>query len=207
MHKTYQAQDYSRILGMEGISDQTLQNHFKLYQGYVTNFNTLMTRSHELFDEGKERSVDNAEIRRRVGFEFCGMRLHEYYFENLKGNGQLEQKSWIAQQIKQDFGSFENWKKDFTAIGAMRGVGWAILFYDTMQDHLMNTWITLHQENILPGVQPLLVMDVWEHAFMLDYGLERAKYIEAFYANLNWQEVARRFESNSDVQQRYRKAA
>ncbi len=207
MHKTYQAQDYSRILGMEGISDQTLQNHFKLYQGYVTNVNTLMTRSHELFDEGKERSVDNAEIRRRVGFEFCGMRLHEYYFENLKGNGQIEQKSWLQQQLQRDFGSIENWKKDFIAIGAMRGVGWAILFYDTRQDHLMNTWITLHQDNILPGVQPLLVMDVWEHAFLLDYGLERAKYIDAFFANINWQEVAHRFEMNSEVQQRYRKAA
>lgn len=207
MHKDYQAQDYMRILGMQGISDQTLQNHFKLYQGYVTNTNMLMQRSHQLFDEGKERTPDYAEIRRRLGFEFCGMRLHEYYFENLKGNGNPDTNSWVHQQIMQDFGSFENWKKDFTAVGAMRGVGWAILFYDTRHNHLINNWITLHQENNLPGVQPLLVMDVWEHAFMLDYGLERPKYIETFFSNLNWQEVAKRFEANSEVQQRFRKAA
>lgn len=202
IHMAYQAQDYARVLGMDGISDTTLQVHFKLYQGYVTNTNTLFDRLNALLDEGKERTPDYAELQRRLGFEFCGMRLHEYYFENLKGNGQPDAKSMIYQQIERDFGSFERWKKDFMAIGAMRGVGWAVLFYDTRQDQLINNWITLHQENILPGLQPLLVMDVWEHAFLLDYQTDRPKYLEAFLRNLNWQEVEKRFMANSEVQKR-----
>jgi Fe-Mn family superoxide dismutase len=198
----YQAQDYSRVLGMDGISDTTLQVHFKLYQGYVTNTNTLLDRLNALLDEGKEKTPDYAELQRRLGFEFCGMRLHEYYFENLKGNGQPDPQSLIYQKIEQDFGSFERWKKDFMAIGAMRGVGWAIMFYDTRHDQLINNWITLHQENNLPGVQPLLVMDVWEHAFMLDYQTDRPKYLDGFFRNLNWEEVEKRFQANSDVQKR-----
>jgi len=207
MYQKYQAENYSRILGMQGISDETLQNHMKLYQGYVNNTNTLLERLGQLFDEGKERTPDYAELQRRLGFEFCGMRLHEYYFENLKGNGKPDTHSWIYQQIQQDFGSYDRWMKDFTAIGAMRGVGWAILFYDSRKKQLLNNWITLHQDNILPGVQPLLVMDVWEHAYLLDYQLDRAKYIDAFCQNINWQEVAKRFEANTEAQQQYRKAA
>lgn len=198
----YQGQDYSRILGMDGISDNTLQNHFKLYQGYVTNTNTLLEKLDGLLDDGKERTPEFAEMQRRLGFEFCGMRLHEYYFENLKGNGSPDTRAMICQQIEQDFGSFDRWKKDFTAVGAMRGVGWAILFYDTRHNRLINQWITLHQDGILPGVQPLLVMDVWEHAFMLDYATDRPKYLEAFFRNLNWAEVEKRFQANSEVQKR-----
>lgn len=202
----YQAQEYSRILGMDGISDETLQNHFKLYQGYVTNTNTLLEKTGQLANEGKEKTPEFAELRRRLGFEFCGMRLHEYYFENLKGNGQPDQRSLIYQQIERDFGSFERWKSDFTGTLAMRGVGWAILFYDTRADCLVNAWITLHQDGILPGVQPLLVVDAWEHAYYLDYQTSRPEYIAAIFKNLNWQEIEKRFEANSEVQKR-KKAA
>jgi len=201
-HQNYTPQDYSRILGMDGISDQTLQNHFKLYQGYVTNTNTLLDHMDEMLDSGKERTPEFAELQRRLGFEFCGMRLHEYYFENLKGNGQPDMQSRIYQKIEQDFGGFDRWKKDFLAVGAMRGVGWAVLFYDTHHDMLVDEWITLHQDGIFPGVPPLLVMDVWEHAYMTDYGTDRPAYLEAFFRNLNWQEVAKRFEANSEMQRR-----
>ena len=202
----YQAQDYSSVLGMQGISDETLYNHFKLYQGYVSNTNLLTEKTTQLLDQGQEKTPEFAEMRRRLGFEFCGMRLHEYYFENLKGNGEPDRKSLIFQQIESDFGDFERWKRDFMATGAMRGVGWVILFYDTRHNRLLNNWITLHQDNILPGVQPLLVMDVWEHAYFLDYQTDRPKYLEAFLSNINWQEIAKRFEANSEVQQR-KKAA
>ena len=107
---TYQAKDYSRVLGMQGISDTTLQNHFKLYQGYVTNTNTLLDTSMRLSGEGKEKSPEFAEVRRRLGFEFCGMRLHEYYFENLKGTGAPEPNSAIYKQISKDFSDFDSWK-------------------------------------------------------------------------------------------------
>ncbi|HEY3417535.1 MAG TPA: Fe-Mn family superoxide dismutase [Armatimonadota bacterium] len=202
----YQAQDYSSILGMQGISDMTLQNHFKLYQGYVTNTNTLLDKTTQLLDEGKERMPEFAEMRRRLGFEFDGMRLHEYYFENLKGSGQPDTGSLIYQQIEKDFGSFDRWHKDFTGTAAMRGVGWAILFYDTRADRLLNEWIELHMTNVFVGVQPLLVVDCWEHAFYLDYQTERAKYLDAVMSNVKWEEIVRRFEANSEVQQR-KKAA
>jgi len=199
---TYQAQDYARVLGMDGISDTTLHLHFKLYQGYVQQTNALLERLDSLLSGDQEKTPEYAELQRRFAFEFCGMRLHEYYFENLKGDGQLDAGAWIHQQIVKDFGSFARWQKDFMAIGAMRGVGWAMLFYDTRHDRLINNWITLHQDNILPGLQPLLVMDVWEHAFLLDYQTDRAKYLDAFFRNLNWQEVERRFQANAEVQRR-----
>lgn len=202
----YQAHDYSQVLGMQGISDATLQSHFKLYQGYVTNTNTLLEKTAQLLDAGQEKTPEFAELRRRLGFEFDGMRLHEYYFENLKGNGQPDTKCLLYQQIEKDFGGFDRWRKDFLGIGAMRGVGWAILFYDTIGDRLVNNWITLHQDGVLAGVQPLLIMDVWEHAYYADYQTERSKYLEAFMQNLNWDEVARRFETNSQVRER-KKAA
>ena len=202
----YELQDFSRILGMEGISDATLQSHFKLYQGYVKNTNALMDKTTQLLDEGKDRTPEFAELRRRLGFEFSGMRLHEYYFGNLKGQGSLETNSQLSQQITQNFGSFEQWKKDFTATGAMRGVGWSMLCYDLCQNQLLNCWITLHQDGLLPGLQPLLVLDVWEHAYYLDYQTERPGYLEAFMKNVNWQEVNKRFETQAQGQQR-RKAA
>lgn len=202
----YELQDYSRILGMDGISDETLKNHFKLYQGYLNNTNTLLEKTAQLLNEGKDRTPEYAELRRRLGFEFNGMRLHEYYFENLKGNGNPDTNSLIYQQITNDFGNFDQWKKDFISTGMMRGVGWAILFYDTRANRLINNWITLHETNVLPGVQPLLVMDVWEHAFYIDFQADRGSYVDAFMRNLNWAEIAKRFEANSEVQQR-KKAA
>lgn len=202
----YQLQDYRGILGMQGISDKTLQNHFKLYEGYLNNTNALMEKTRQLLDAGQGKTPEFAELRRRLGFEFNGMRLHEYYFENLKGDGQPDSDSLIHQQLARDYGSFERWRDDFIATGSMRGIGWAVMFYDTRGDQLQHVWVDEHQINILPGVQPLLVMDVWEHAFYLDYAADRAGYIAAFFQNLNWQEVARRFEENSEVQRR-KKAA
>jgi len=202
----YQAKEYAAVLGMQGVSDATLQNHFKLYQGYVTNTNALWEKTEKLLDQGQEKTPEFAELRRRFSFELDGMRLHEYYFENLKGDGNPDAGSLIHQQIERDFGSFERWRNDFVGTGAMRGVGWAVLCYDTRADRLVNDWITLHQDGILAGIQPLLVMDVWEHAYYLDYQTERAKYLDAFMHNVKWPEVARRFEENTQVQQR-KKAA
>ncbi len=202
----YQAQDYTRVLGMTGISDATLQAHFKLYQGYVTNTNTLLERSLQLLDAGQEKTPDYAEVRRRFGFEFDGMRLHEYYFENLKGSGTPDTGSTIYRQIERDFNGFDRWRKDFLATAAMRGVGWTLLCYDTRGDRLLNLWVTLHQDNILAGVQPLLVLDCWEHAYYLDVQTNRPAYLESFLANVHWGEVARRFDENSEMQQR-KKAA
>ena len=192
--KKYQAMDFNHLIGMPGFSEKLLTSHFKLYQGYVTNTNTALEKLASFLAEGKDRSPEFAEIKRRLGWEFNGMRLHEYYFGNMGGKEQLSSSTSLHQAIAEHFGDFETWKKDFVSTGAMRGIGWVILYKDPKNDALVNFWIEEHQTNHLAGGQPLLVMDVFEHAFMIDYGLAKADYITAFFKNINWTEVERRFE-------------
>lgn len=186
----YKAHDF-QISGLTGISDQQIQVHLGLYQGYVKNTNLLNERLSELLKEGKTGTPDYAELNRRLGFEYDGMILHEYYFGVLKPGGvPLDPNSKLAKAIDDSFGSFDAWMSDFRAIGQMRGVGWAVLFQNPINGWLSNHWTTLHQDGVLAGFRPVLVMDVWEHAFMVDYKpAERAKYIDAFFQNLNWPAV------------------
>lgn len=186
----YQAKDYSYLIGMEGFSETLLKNHFTLYQGYVNNTNKL---SDLLDSQAKEATNPQyAELKRRFGFEFNGMRLHEYYFENLGGKTSLDQAGTAAKKITGAFGSYEAWEQDFKSTGAMRGIGWAILYRDNMTGQLCNQWITEHEVGHLAGCTPVLVMDVFEHAFMTDYGLKRADYIASFFNNINWPIVEKR---------------
>ncbi|HZV76479.1 MAG TPA: Fe-Mn family superoxide dismutase [Candidatus Babeliales bacterium] len=175
--------------GLNGISDVTLEIHFGLYEGYVKNANLLNERLAEIRQEGKAQG-DNpayAELVRRLGFEYNGMRLHEYYFDNLTrepidiGGGRL------YNAIGECYGGFEEWKKDFIAVGGMRGVGWAIAYRDTTSGRITNHWVSDHENGNLAGFVPIVVMDVWEHAYIKDYKpAEKSKYIEAFFANLDW---------------------
>ena len=188
----YAAKDYSKLLGMEGFSETLLKNHFTLYQGYVTNTNKLIDSFPQMAKDDKLATPEFAEMKRRFGWEFDGMRLHEYYFDNLGGKGDLAQSGKLAQAVAADFGGFDAWLADFKATGAMRGIGWAILYRDGMSGALINEWINEHQNNHLAGCMPILVMDVFEHAFMIDYGLKRADYIEAFLRNVNREAVESR---------------
>lgn len=193
--QSYKAQDFSHLLGMPGFSDHALNNHFKLYQGYVTNTNLLITTLNQLSQDGKQRTPQFQELKRRFGWEFDGMRLHELYFQNLGGKGtQLDPQSSLAQQIIRDFGSFEAWKKDFVETGMLRGIGWSVLYVDPIQGRLINTWIGEHDMGHLAGGKPILIMDVWEHAFMPDYGLDRGAYINAFFDNINWDVASKRYQ-------------
>lgn len=191
----YEAKDYSSLLGMPGFSDTMLQNHFKLYEGYVKNFDIIINKLETLLLEDKTGTPEYSEMERRLGWEFNGMRLHEYYFENLGGNGILAEDSELYKRICDEFGSFELWKKDFIAAGKMRGIGWAVLYEDTMTGHLLNMWINEHDTGHVAGGNPLLIMDVFEHAYMTDYQLDRGAYIDAFFKNIKWEEVSERFES------------
>ena len=182
----YMAKDFSNLIGMEGFSDTLLNNHFTLYQGYVSNTNKLIDILASLLKEGKESTPEYAELKRRIGFEFNGMRLHELYFSNLGGKQPLDKSSKIANQMAEDFGSYEDWERDFKATGKMRGIGWAILYQDKVTGRPFNQWINEHEVGHPTGCTPVLVMDVFEHAFMTDYGLKRASYIEAFFQNINW---------------------
>lgn len=194
--KVYRPREFN-LSGLKGISDKTLEMHFGLYQGYVKNTNLLTEQLIELFQQGKASGADPkyAELTRRLGFEYNGMILHEYYFGNMKkdGTGLPNASSKTAQAITATFGTLENWMADFKAVGGMRGVGWAILFQDPVTGRVTNQWITLHQDGVPAGFKPLLIMDVWEHAFLLDYKpAERGKYIEAFFQNIDWDAVEQR---------------
>ncbi len=188
----YSAKDYSSLIGMEGFSETLLKNHFTLYQGYVTNTNKLAETLAQMLKEGKTGTLEYSELKRRFGFEFNGMRLHEYYFENLGGMTSLDKSGTLAKKLAEAFGSYEDWERDFRATGAMRGIGWTILYQDNVTGWLFNQWINEHEVGHLAGCRPLLVMDVFEHAFITDYGLKRADYIEAFFKNINWEAVEKR---------------
>jgi Fe-Mn family superoxide dismutase len=185
----YTPKDYSGLIGMSGFSETLLKNHFTLYQGYVTNTNKVLDTLAALLAEGKAGTPEYAELKRRLGWEFDGMRLHEYYFENLGGAAPLDPKGRLAARLAADFGSLENWEKDFKATGAMRGIGWAVLYLDPASGRLANFWIGEHDTGHPAGATPILIMDVFEHAFMIDYGLKRADYITAFFQNVNWTAV------------------
>jgi len=182
----YAANDYSGLIGMEGFSDTILNNHFTLYQGYVTNTNKLMDTLAAMLKDGRVGTPEYAELKRRMGFEFNGMRLHEYYFGNLGGKAALDKSGKLGKKLAEDFGSYENWEKDFKGTGTMRGIGWTILYQDNIAGKLFNQWINEHETGHPAGCAPILVMDVFEHAFITDYGLKRADYIEAFFKNINW---------------------
>jgi Fe-Mn family superoxide dismutase len=188
----YETKDYSKLIGMKGFSEILLKNHFTLYNGYVTNCNKLLEALMKMFEEDKIGTVEFAELKRRLGWEWNGMRLHEFYFENLGGNGIFPQEGRLSKLINEQFGSYENWKKEFISIGLMRGIGWVILYQDVHTSKLINFWINEHDVGHPAGGNPLLVMDVFEHAYMIDYGLKKKDYIEAFFDNINWNEVEKR---------------
>jgi Fe-Mn family superoxide dismutase len=191
-YKPYAEKDFKHLTNLNGISDKTLEIHFGLYSGYVKNTNILNEKVIELTEAGKSGTPEYAELKRRYGFEYNGMRLHEYYFGNMKANGgsELKESSTLGKIITDVYGSVDTWRNDFCKVGAMRGVGWAILFQDPFTKTLSNHWISLHEEGNIAGFAPLLVMDVWEHAWLLDYKpADRPKYIESFISNVDWSAV------------------
>lgn len=191
----YTAKNFEHLLGARGFTDQSLKNHFTLYQGYVANTNKLADALSAMMKEGKTGAPEYAELKRRFGWEFNGMRLHERYFENLTKSGAAPDKeSAVIKRLASDFGSYESWEKDFRGAGAMRGIGWVVLYMDPSSRQLFNVWVNEHDVGHLSGAVPILVMDVFEHAFMIDYGLKRADYIDAFFRAVDWSVVSDRFD-------------
>lgn len=194
------------LSGLKGISDETLEMHFKLYEGYVNQTNALNERISEIVGDGmvdKEEFPAYSELTRRLGFEYNGMVLHEHYFGNLKKGGSTgapPKNSAFGEAADRSFGSYDIWKTDFTSLGAMRGVGWAVCYQDPRNGGLSNHWIDLHEAGNVAGFRPVLVMDVWEHAFLLDYKpSEKTQYIEAFFSNIDWDGVDRRMTTAHEV--------
>lgn len=193
-HSLYKAKSFN-LCNLRGISDETLEMHFKLYEGYVKESNRLSELISEFLKKeevDQEKMPAYSELKRRLGFEYNGMILHEYYFDNLKKGGGEDppSTSLFFKKTQESFQSYEIWKADFVSVGKMRGVGWALCYEDPSHGYLSNNWITLHEVGNITSFKPILVMDVWEHAFLLDYKpSERGKYIEAFFSNIDWSVV------------------
>ncbi len=184
----YEKKDFSRLMGMAGFSDKALDIHFALYEGYVKNTNKNM----ELLRTLDKESSEYAEVKRRLGWELNGAVLHELYFENLGGDGRFDKGGMVCRAMDRIFGSFEEWKEDFVATGKMRGIGWVVTYQDTQTGNLINSWINEHDAGHPAGFNPLLVMDVFEHAFVSDYGKDKGSYIDAFMKNIDWGAVEKR---------------
>lgn len=202
MGNTYNARSFN-LSNLKGISDATLEMHFKLYEGYVKETNKLNEKIADFIKDGKvdqEEFAEYSELTRRLGFEYNGMVLHEYYFDNMKrdGTGDPNRSSSFFKAAEASFGSYAMWKADFTSTAKMRGVGWVICCHNHLNGRLSNHWVSLHEIGIVAGFTPLLVLDVWEHAFLLDYKpSEKPKYIEAFFSNIDWDIVQERYRAST----------
>lgn len=186
----YTSKNFEYLVGLNGFSDTMLKNHFTLYEGYVTNTNKLL----DIIKTKEGGTPEYNELKRRYGWEWNGMRLHELYFGNLtkeaKNLSDGELKGWLTYT----WGSFANWEKDFRSTATMRGIGWVVLYLDVQAHTVFNAWVTEHDMGHLAHCVPLLVMDVWEHAYITDYGIKRADYVTAFMNAIDWAAVEKRAE-------------
>ncbi len=194
MERSYKIREFNHLKGLKGISDVQLEQHFKLYEGYVKNTNLLREQIADMMAKGQVESPIFAELVRRLPFEQNGMVLHEHYFDNMIPNGGDVPKGGVLNKaIDESFGSIDAYKKELMAMAKMRGVGWVLTLQDPTTGWLANRWVTLHQDGNIAGYRPVLVLDVWEHAWTVDYKpTERAKYLDAWINNVNWKKVEER---------------
>ena len=191
---TYDERDFSYLIEkVQGLSPSLLKMHFKLYQGYVANTNKLLSLIEDMNQKGEQTTIAYGALKRRMGWEMDGMLLHEAYFSNMGGDGSLDTNSPLYKQIVHDFGSYNAWEKDYKSTGLIRGIGWVILYRDPKNGYLQNVWINEHDVGHIAGGKPILVMDVWEHAYITEFGLNRSNYIDTFFTNIDWGVVEKRF--------------
>ena len=183
------------IPALKGISAKNIEEHLKLYAGYVKNTNLVLEKIAELSKDEVNNAYMLGELQRRFGFEFCGMRNHEYFFASLEGgSASLTTDGVLEKAITKDFGSFDAWLSRFKAIAMTRGIGWAMLYYDKQSGHLISHWVDEHHLGALTGLTPILALDMWEHSYIYDYPTsEKKNYIEAFFSNLNWETCEENF--------------
>lgn len=184
---------FPALKNMEGFSEALIEDHLALYRGYVENSSRLLLKLNDMIEKRQGHTPEYAELKRRLGWEMNGAILHEYYFENLGGSGIPDANSLLYEKILEDFGSYDVWREDFISTGKMRGIGWVVLCQDPLSGRLLNMWINEHDAGHLGGAEIILVMDVFEHAYMTDYRLNRTGYIDAFFRNIDWDQAERRF--------------
>jgi superoxide dismutase, Fe-Mn family len=194
--KIYEPRAFN-IPELKGISGKTIEEHIKLYQGYVKHTNLILEKINELKADSEKNAYVIGELQRRLGFEFDGMRNHEYYFEQFEGGFQnmdsLIGESKLKKMIEERWGTVDTWLQEFKSIAMTRGIGWVILYEDKETGCLQNAWIDEQHIGHLTGGKFILGLDMWEHSYMLDYPpSEKKKYVDAFFENLNWLTISKR---------------
>ena len=180
---------------LKGISKKSIEEHLKLYNGYVKHANLILDKIREMKIDAEKNAYALAEINRRFGFEYNGMRNHEIYFSSFEGKAnEIKMEGPLGQQVKSDFGSFEIWIQEFKSIAMTRGIGWAMLYYDKKDKRLLNAWVDEQHIGQLQDCALILGLDMWEHSFVYDYEPSGKKnYVEDFFSNINWENVERNF--------------
>ena len=181
---------------LKGLSSKNIEEHLKLYKGYVNNINLIFNKLMELKGDPEKNAFLLGELERRIGFEFDGMRNHEYYFSSLSGGKkEINKDGNLYKSLEKEWGSFENFLAHFKFVATTRGIGWTILYYDKISGKLIISWVDEHHLGQLTGLSPILALDMWEHAYLFDYiPAEKKKYIEAFFENLNWNVIEENFQ-------------
>lgn len=191
----YEEQKFD-IPDLKGLSSKQVEIHLGLYAGYVKHVNLCRELIADLTKQDAEKNAFAiTELRRRFSFEFDGMRMHEYYFEGFEGGTQKpDENSGIVKILSEKYGAYVDFIDHFTAVGMSRGIGWAVLYYDPKGKTPHTAWVSDHELGVLAGLPILLAMDMWEHAFMVDYTpAEKKDYINAFLSNVNWSVCEKRF--------------
>jgi len=192
----YTAREELKPKNLTGISEDQIDDHWNLYKGYVNQVNVLNQELATLRRDGKISDLAFADRRRRYGFEYNGMVLHEYYFGNLKSGSPVLEKSDLRAALEKNFSSYQTWQADFEAAAKSRSIGWAILYADVTTGALTNHFIAEHGNGNVAGFEPILVLDVWEHAYMVDHKASgRGSYIASFMQNIDWNTVQKRYEA------------
>jgi superoxide dismutase, Fe-Mn family len=190
---TYETKTFT-IPALDGISEQTIKEHLGLYAGYVKHVNLIHEKIEELKQDSEKNAYALAEVQRRLGFEFGGMKNHEAYFTQFEGGAKdISEESELFKSCSYLWGSWDGFLAQFKATAMTRGVGWAMLSLDRSAQRLVISWVDEQHQGQLPNTEIILGLDMWEHSYMLDYPpSEKKKYIEAFFNNLNWEVVANR---------------
>lgn len=196
--KTFTEKQFN-IPTLIGLSAKSIEEHLKLYSGYVKNANLVLSKIEEYSKDLESNAYAISETQRRFSFEFDGMRNHEYYFSHFEGGSTaLTTNSPFENAIKEEWGSFDTWLAKFKTVAMTRGAGWAMLYYDPISERLLNGWVDEQHLGLLTGLTPILALDMWEHSFVLDYlPSGRKNYLEDFFKNLNWKNVEKNFSDAS----------
>lgn len=193
--KKIEAKTFSpALLSMDGISKKTIEEHMKLYQGYVAKYNEIMEKLGALTDDDFAKANQTfstiRELKQELTFAYGGVVNHEIYFDHLGGKGE-EPTGDLMEQIKKDFGSFEAYKKDVKATG-IAARGWVWTAWNFREGRLFNYLGDAQNSFPVWYAVPVMALDTYEHAYFIDFGAARAGYIDAFFKNMDWEKVAKR---------------